>query len=320
MNKFSEILNLQKKIRLAFLGLFLVALLAMTACSTEETQPGVIARINGETITLHSLQSLLDSRSSSLRLQSGSTFEEMRATYCSALNSLIITTLARQELDEKSIAPSEGDLNQAIERITSDYGKENIEPYLEDAFLRLEDWRKLMKDHLALEIFRNQILLPGIQIEFDEAKNYYNEHKNEFTLPETLKACFLAASTREVIVDWCKKMSGNDDPEDPVAQCVEVRQEEIPQPWNREFKSLAPKTCGKIREEDGEWQSIALLERNPSRIPELSEVYPLVEKILLEPKQIAAFENWLSNKLASSRIYIAPDLRVCLSEKKLIKN
>lgn len=291
---------------------FIFIIIFLSGCNQENAPHGVVATVNGEPITLHTVQTLLDSRSSALRLQSGSTFDEMRAEYGKALSTLITGALVRQELEAKALAPSENDINQAIERIISDYGQENLLEVLDEAYLRPEDWYQLMRDHLALEIFRNQVLLPGIKIEFNEAKNYYKDHKSEFTLPETVKTCFLAAEARETLVEWCKQVGKHDFVNDAVAQCVEVPLSEIPQPWNRELKSLANNTCGKIREEEGEWQAVALLEHNRPRVPELSEVYALVEKILLEPKQTAAFEQWLEKKLENSKIFIAPELQECL--------
>lgn len=284
------------------------------ACVDENLPTGVIATVNGEPITLHAVQNLLDSRSAGLGLQSDTTFEEIRRNYGKGLAVLIANTLVRQELESRGIAPSEQDLDLAIERISSDYGEQSLEDTLEDNALRLEDWRQLMRDHLALEVFRNQILLPTIKIEYQEIKNYYQDHKKDFILPETVRVCFLSASQREEIQDWCSKIKNHDFLDDSVAQCVEVTLKEIPQPWNREIKNLKPMNCGIIRDEEGEWQSVALLEKRPERLPELSEVYPLVEKILLEPRQTAAFEQWLEHKSATARVLVAPGMREALFE------
>lgn len=293
--------------RCLLLFIFLGVLCA-GGCGDDSLKPGVVASVNGEAITLQSLQALLDSRSAALGLQAGMSLEEMREDYGRALNTLIAGALVRQELRERGIAASERDLDLAIERISSDYGEDGLEKFLSDAMLRLEDWRELMRDHLALEIFRNQILLPGIKIDFQEVKNYYQEHKNDFLLPETARTCFLSSGEKDILNEWCRDVSSHNFLEDGVAQCVEVRLDEVPQPWKKELKALKPMSCGKIRQEDGEWQSVALLERQPERVPELSEVYPLVEKILLEPKQAAAFDSWLEQKILKSRVLVAPDL------------
>lgn len=288
--------------------------LLITACGDEKLPPGVVATVNGEPITLHSVQALLDSRSTALDLQASTSFEEMRCNYGKALGILIATALARQELAARGLAPTENDLDQAIERISSDFGDESLDKFLEEVSLRPEEWRQLMRDHLALEIFRNQILLPAIKIEFQEVRDYYQEHKDEFKLPETIRACFLAAEKRQEIVEWCASVAQRNFEGDAIAQCVEARPEEIPQPWNKELKVLKPLTCGKIYEEEGEWQTVALLERQPARVPELSEVYALVERILLEPKQAAAFERWLDAKLQTAQVMIAPELSRCFLE------
>lgn len=289
-------------------SLALLFALLLCSCGEDRFPPGVVALVNGEPITLHSVQNLLDSRSMGSVLQSDTSFEELRSDYGRALSMLIATALVRQELEARGIAPEQRDLDQAIERISSDYGDDSLEDFLAEANLRPDDWKQLMRDHLAMEVFRNQVLLPTIKIEFQEIKNYYQEHKKDFVLPETARACFLSSLRREDIQAWCSDVKERKFLDDSVAQCVEVAISEIPQPWNRELKSLQPMSCGKIREEEGEWQSVALLERMPERAPELSEVFPLVEKILLEPRQSAAFEQWLAQKSATAKVLVAPGL------------
>lgn len=292
---------------LAFLSV--LTLFFSSACSDATLPPGVVATVNGEPITLHAVQTILDSRASGLGLHSDASFEQMRGNYGRALSMLIANALVRQELEKRGLAPLEKDLDQAIERISSDYGDENLNAFLEEVSLRPADWRMLMRDHLALEVFRNQILLPAIKIDFQEVKNYYQEHKKDFLLPETARTCFLSSSSKEELQNWCKDVASHNFMEDAVAQCVEVALSEVPQPWNKELKNLHPMTCGKIHEKDGEWQSLALLERLPERISELSEVYPLVEKILLESKQSAAFDQWLEQKTASARVMMIPAMK-----------
>lgn len=289
--------------------LSLIVTFLFSACGEEKLKPGVVATVNGEPITLHSVQSLLDSRSSSMGFQSNASFEEMRADYGRALSMLIANALVRQELAERGLEASERDLDLAMERIGSDYGEGGLEKFMNETSLRIEDWRELIRDHLALEIFRNQILLPGIKIDFQEVKNYYQEHKKDFLLPETARICFLNSGRKEVLAEWCRDVKAHDFLEDGVAQCVEARMDEIPQPWKKELKALKPMSCGKLHQEDEEWQSVALIDRQPERVPDLSEVYPLVEKILLEPRQAAAFDAWLEQKIGKSRVMINPELK-----------
>lgn len=285
----------------------------LLGCGDEKLPPGIVASVNNEPVKLHSLQTLLDSRSTFLNLNPDTSFDELRKNYANALGILIANTLVRQELAARGLEPSENEVKQTIERIVSDMGEENLESFLEEELLNANDWKAMVKDHLAVEIFRNHILLPAIKIEFSEVKEYYQQHQKDFMLPERAKACFLTADTRQKIIDWCADVSKRNYLTDDMAQCVEVRLDEVPQPWNKELKNLKPNTCGKIHEEADEWQSVALLEHQPARIPELPEVYAVVEKILIEPKQTAAFDKWLENRIKSSTILVAPELQESLA-------
>lgn len=294
--------------------------LLLLGCGDENLPPGIIASVNDEPVKLHSLQTLLDSRSTFLNLNTDTSFDELRKNYANALGILIANTLVRQELAERGLEPTENELKQTIERIVSDMGEENLESFLEEELLNANDWKEMVKDHLALEIFRNRILLPAIKIEFSEVKGYYQQHQKEFMLPERVKACFLTSENRQEIIDWCADVPQRNYLTDSIAQCVEVKLDEIPQQWNKELKNLKPNACGKIHEEGGEWQSVALLEHQPARIPELPEVYAVVEKILIEPKQTAAFDQWLENKIKSSTILVAPDLQECFALNRTLSH
>lgn len=289
-----------------FPALFLISFL-LCACGPD-FPPGTIASVNGEPIHLHYAQALMDSRSSALGIPPRPSVSEMRRNYRDALAILIAHALVRQELAERGLAVSDKDVDEAINGINRDFGDESLADFLADASLRQDEWRRLMRDHIGLEIFTDEILLPAIRIPLAEVRAYYEEHKRDFSLPENSLVCFAGGESRDAVAAWCENAGKKDFEPGPMAQCMEVTAREIPEAWEDDFKKLRPGACGKIIEEGGQWRAIALLARNPAKNLPLSEAYPLIESILIDQKKSAAFDAWLEKKINSSRILVNPEI------------
>ena len=91
-------------------------------------------------------------------------------------------------------------------------------------------------------------------------------------------------------------------------QCQSLRPADVPQEWRKAVAGLKAGKCAPARAVDGQWRSVALLERRPAARMTLVEVYPLVERALREQKMAEAFERWLEKALAGASIMVAREL------------
>ncbi|MBD5417637.1 MAG: peptidyl-prolyl cis-trans isomerase [Desulfovibrio sp.] len=320
----------------AFRGLALVCVLAcalaLAGCFESRLPDGVVASINGEPIRLSAVQALMDSRSSSLGIPHRPSLEAMKSRYGGALGTLIVHTLVRQDLERRGMAVTDAALEHAVDQVREDFGPGGLEQFLTASSLREADWKALMRDHLAMEVFRKRVLLPAIQVSMAEARAYYEAHKGDFVLPGYLDVCFAAAPEKEALAAYCQSFTARfrERPEadaeadfavlsgaaasdsGALAQCLEVQPDEVPPAWRKEAASLKPGTCGQPRQQDGEWRAIALAGRQKGHALELTEAYPLIEAILLEEKKSAAFGEWLEANLGRSEILVAPELKESL--------
>ena len=310
----------------------LLLCLGLAGCFEERLPEGVVASINGEPIRLSEVQALMDSRSVSLGIPHRPSLEAMKSRYGGALGTLIVHALVRQDLASRGMAVTDTALAHAIAEVEADYGPEALAQFLTDSSLREEDWKALMRDHLAMEMFRKRVLLPAIQVTMDEARAYYEQHKADFVLPGYVDVCFAAATEKEALAAYCQSFTARfkAQPQEAaeaefaalsgaaahstgvLAQCQEVPPEEVPPAWRRELETLKPGTCGQARQQDGEWRAVALAGRQRGHALELAEAYPLIEAILLEEKKSDAFSRWLEDSVARSDIRVAPELRESL--------
>lgn len=282
--------------------LLLLLLCLLCACQEQTLPPGTVASVNGELISLHSVQALLDSRSAALGITHRPSVTDMQASYREALAILIAHTLVRQELAEKGLGVSENEMEEAIDQIRDEF--DGLADFLAEASLREDEWRQLMRDHLALRIFTERELLPSIKISLSEVQAYYTEHEKDFSLPENGLVCYAAADSREALEAWCGSLNDSEFSPGPLAHCMRQPLSENTPPW--ELKKIRQRTCGKILEQDGQWRTVAIREKAPASQPRLSEIYGLIENILIEQKKLAAFNEWLEKKMAAASILGSP--------------
>lgn len=310
----------------------LCACLLLSGCLERRLPDGVMASVNGEPIHLTAVQALMDSRSTSLGIPLRPSLEDMKSRYGGALGTLIVHTLVRQDLARRGLSVTDAALEHAVEQVRADFGPGGLEKFLTDSSLREEDWKALMRDYLAMDMFRKRVLLPAIQVSLKEARAYYQEHKAEFLLPGYLDVCLATAPDREALTAYCESFGTRfrSQPADTagiefpslsaaatsdsgaLAQCLEVRPDEVPPAWRKELETLKPGSCGQPRQQEGEWRVVALAGRHRGHALDLAEAYPLIEAILLEEKKSVAFGKWLEDSLARSEILVAPELRESL--------
>ncbi len=305
------------------------ACLLLSGCFERRLPEGVVASVNGEPIHLAAVQALMDSRSTSLGIPLRPSLEDMKRRYGGALGTLIVHALVRQDLARRGLSVTDAALEHAVEQVRADFGPGGLEKFLTDSSLREADWKALMRDYLAMDIFRKRVLLPAIQVSLAEARAYYQEHKAEFLLPGYLDVCLATAPDREALSAYCASFATRfrSRPEDmadagvpdlsaaaagdsgALAQCLEVRPDEVPPAWRKELETLNPGACGQPRQQEGEWRVVALAGRHRGHSLDLAEAYPLIEALLLEEKKSGAFGKWLEDSLARSEILVAPELR-----------
>lgn len=287
--------------------------LCLGACREQAQPAGVVATVNGEPIYLHTLQTLLDTRTAALGIPPRPSVDAMRKNYAQALGVLITHALIRQELAQMEISPSKSDFASSLEDINRDFEGDSLDGFLADSSIRKDDWQQLMRDHLALETFRGQVLQSGIKISLDEIKSYYLSHESDFHIPDTVNVCFITAENKDELESMCANLSPDSLMANPMAQCMDMLADEIPLPWRKQAASLKPFTCARTEEQDGEWRTVVMTSKTKERTPALSEVYALIENILLEQRRNDIFDKWLENRIAHAKIEVAPELNECFA-------
>ena len=285
--------------------------LLLAACFETRPPDGVVATVNGEPISLRRLQTLLDSRSPSLGAMRTPSLENMRREYGEGLGTLIIYALVRQDLQRLQMSVSPAMLETAVAEVRNDYGgADGLEKYLAEESIDPSEWRALLLDHLSMLTFEKRVLAAGIRVPLSELRDYYQTHEDDFKMPEILRVCLISGEARKDVEGFCAVFPGgmNEARSKVQLQCQNVRPADLPQGWRKPAAALKPGQCAPVRQEEGLWRSIGLIETRPPAHISLAEAYPLVEGILREQKMSEAFERWLEKTLANSVIMVGKEL------------
>lgn len=288
-------------------------IILLGSCTNIDKNDGVIATVNGEKITFHSLDTILDAQQSSSTLLQDLSFENTQKNYVDALCTLIIHALVRQDLMKKGLLIKNDKFENEISLIINDFPEDNFKKYLDESFMNEVDWKNLMKDYFDIIIFMERVLLPKIKVTREEIEQYYKEHEKEFILPESMEVMFISSENKNDIIEFCKyfptdisSFSGNLYVQKQTLTVGEVHAN------YRNLKHSASWTCGEISNENKLWKTIATSGKNKPRKLELIDVYPLIENVLLKAKLNEEFDQWLNNEVQKSKIFVIPELRDAL--------
>ncbi|WP_456470342.1 SurA N-terminal domain-containing protein [Caminibacter sp.] len=117
-----------------------------------------------------------------------------------ALNMLIDQKLLQQEIKKRGITVDEFDIDNKLEKIARQNGMSLFE--FKNILAQkgmLEDFKKRIKDNLLKEKLFENIVNSKLQISPEEIKNYYENHKNEFTTFKTVQVMKYQANNPKIL-------------------------------------------------------------------------------------------------------------------------
>ncbi|MDR2056243.1 MAG: SurA N-terminal domain-containing protein [Desulfovibrio sp.] len=280
-------------------------------CLQARLPEGVVATVNGEPIYLRTVQALLDGRTSASGAWETPSLKIMKTRYGDALGTLIVSALVRQELARRKIAVSDGDMEKALAEMRADYGREEFSRIFADESLNETEWRNLLRDHLSMQRFEKNILLPGIKIDLPAVRAYYQEYAADFSLPETLNVCFATAERKEDLEAYRDAFpnAAMAPPHGTSEQCQNILPQDLPPEWQKRLGNLAERACAVSVARGPVWETICLKQRLVAGSVGVAEAYALIERQLLEKEKLAAFRRWLEVSLALADIRVSPHMR-----------
>jgi len=168
--------------RLAF-ALMALLLLAAVACNGPKGGPGVMATVNGHTITRDQLdkyyknqtadapQAISDEQADNLRLN--------------ILHGMIDNEILMQRAEKLGLIATDDEVNAKITEAKAPYTQEEWDKQLKQRGITADDVKREFRQQLTIQKVLNREVVSKINITDDDIKSYYEHHKAEFNFIET---------------------------------------------------------------------------------------------------------------------------------------
>ncbi len=284
----------------------------LSACRETSFPPGISAVVNGEPITLRQVEELHDARGDGLLPTMSPSVEVLRNRYGEALAALIVDILIRQSLIRAGLDVDEAEMHRAEAAVRADYPKDTFEKFLQEEYIDLESWRELLRRHLRMRLFREKVLRLRVRIDADEVSARYQSDGERFGLPRTAVVRLMTSPNRveaeKVCAAWKEGRPMQTD--GTLMQTLRLPYERFSPQRRKDLENTPPGGITPVREHDGLFQCMILLEIVPARRLSAVEAYSALEEELVEEKLEAAFDAWLVEALKDARIMVAGELSI----------
>ncbi len=283
----------------------LVLALGLWACGRDTAdEPGVVAVVNGSPIRLAELEMRNDVSRISQPAVDNPAVEDLRAGLGTALADAVVARLVRQELSRLGQAPTPGELEKAEAAVRADYPGEAFERMLLEEHIDLARWREMLADRLALEKFRQDVLLPGQRVGVSEAAAYYKEHQATFARPAMVTLRVVSGRDAEAVKAALVAARKSGQGEALLGVEAAMPEAGLPQAWRDALRGKKPGEATAPLAMGREHVALVLVERTPAAMPDPAKAYARVEARLTEEKLAKAFDAWLAKALGQATIRV----------------
>ncbi len=168
-----------------------------------------LVSFDNQTITLGEFNSLYKDTIANFGIKDNK--EQLNNLKRDLLNQLIEKRLILHEAQSKNILIGDAEMNDAIEKIKTDYPKEKFDEILKAENLTYDKWKERIREDLIIKKALTSIVDSQINIPDAELKKYYNTHREEFNRKEEARVRqIVVAKEEEALAIRKELLSGAD--------------------------------------------------------------------------------------------------------------
>lgn len=290
----------------------LVSLLLISGCRKRPEEKGIVARVNGEPITLEEFNKAL--------LPYSPSKEEIPALKGRVLDQLIEKRLKLQEVRRLGLTVTDEELNQRIRETMGSYPKSEFAVFLNKEETTFEEWKNGVGENILLEkLITSQVYLP-IKVSEKEITTYYQEHQDQFKEPKKFRIRQILAESQAEAEEILKALGKGEEFEELARKrSLSPDRErggdmgyfslgEMLAEWEEAVGKLSPGEVSYPVESPYGWHIFKLEKVLPPRMVSLPEARKKIkEKLLLESRE-KALREWLLGLRAQVEIKINEEL------------
>jgi len=288
---------------------------------TSGADPEIVARVNGEAVTRVEFTRLLNDPLARRALEEelGARGPEAGELERLALRDLIHRRLLLQEAGRRKFTVTGKELDLALSALRSRFG--DVESF--GAWMRergLDD--KSLIDTLRAQVLASRVwsaLAEGVSLTEEQARGYYEAHKEDLTIGEEVRLRIIAVDSRaeaEEILAALRK--GENFGRLARSRSKGVRAKQGGDTGWGDARTLSPllgqavaalkegDVAGPVQRGADEYLLVGLQGRRPLRAKSLADARPEIERRLLPEKRREAVQQWLAEEEKKAKIELFP--------------
>jgi len=292
--------------------LSLVVILLISGCKKRPEEKGIVARVNGEPITLKEFNKAL--------LPYSPSKEEIPGLKRRLLDQLIEKKLKIQEARRLGLVVTDEELNQRIKETMGSYPKREFVTFLTKEGTTFEVWKNRVRKNILLEkLITSQVYLP-LKVSEKEITTYYREHQDQFKEPKKFRIRQILVESQaeaEEILSSLRKGEGFEElaqkrslspDKERGGDMGYFSKEEMLAKWEEAISKLSPGEVSYPVESPYGWHIFKLEKVLPPRMVSLKEARKEIkEKLLLERRE-RALKEWFLGLRVRAEIEINEEL------------
>ena len=306
------------KLPTMWIGLLIV--LCIMGCQKEDTNlpQGILAQVNEELITLEEFNNELRD----IKLEHGKLPEDRESLdqlKTAFLDQIINRKLILGEARRMDIHVSEDEINRTILALKRDYARESFKAMLEARGMSFEEWKRRLTEKLLAEKIIQTVAQFDASIDDKSVKQYYEEHIEEYSFPEQVRARQIVVATENEAKTILRRLRKGEDFEKLAKEKSMMPERlyggdlgffahgEMPEAFDEVF-SLKVGGVSKVIKSPYGYHIFKVEEKVEAKVREFDEVKDEIAHEIRKKKTEQIYYNWLSGLRAKAKIKINKQL------------
>ena len=234
----------------------------------------------------------------------------------------LILEYGRQE----GIEAPDVDLERVVREIQKDYSEKDFQETLLKGVIRFEEWKEALRERLLLKRIVDKALEAMEHVPFQEIRDYYDAHQEEFRRVPAVRFRQIVTSTREEAEKALERLNSGEDMNWIIDGYVKARGKgyggevdwvaggDLDESVEKVIFALPPETISPVVETPYGFHLFEVLEKRPEGVKTFPEAIAEIEAKLRQQRQ----ETFISQWVESLRVVIPVEVnREMLKELEL---
>jgi parvulin-like peptidyl-prolyl isomerase len=281
---------------------------------TDVNRPIILAKVNGEIITVEDFQKRFDRIKDSYDTISLEISKSLKEIKKSLLHQLITNIILRQEAVKMNVSVTEDEISTQVEKLKAQYKTDELRQVILAKNINITELRKEQEEYLLIKKLTLAVIRQESHLTDKDLLDYYNKNIDSFKHKKALKIQQLVVDSDSVANDILARILKGEDfsemakkyslsPDKDKGGYIDFFEKGtmIPE-FDLAFELPLGKISRVIKSPYG-YHILKVVEDRPARTLPFSEVKDKIRDILTKDTQEHIYKKWLEKKITTAKIY-----------------